>query len=51
MSGAGGYADNDAGAVSTTGDGESFMKMCVAHQVITLMRLGKQTTSYYTYTR
>ena len=39
--GCGGYADNDVGAVSTTGHGESITKVCLAHLVIQNMKQGK----------
>jgi beta-aspartyl-peptidase (threonine type) len=38
--GAGGYADNEIGAISSTGHGESIIKVCLAHHAITLMRQG-----------
>lgn len=38
--GAGGYADNDVGAISCTGHGESFIKVCLAYQVMTQMKAG-----------
>jgi isoaspartyl peptidase/L-asparaginase-like protein (Ntn-hydrolase superfamily) len=37
--GAGTYADNAAGAVSATGDGEYFIRRALAHDVIARMRL------------
>ncbi|KAL4237312.1 Isoaspartyl peptidase/L-asparaginase [Mactra antiquata] len=40
--GAGGYADNEAGAVSCTGHGESIFKVVLAYQIITLMKQGMQ---------
>ncbi|XP_018010876.1 isoaspartyl peptidase/L-asparaginase [Hyalella azteca] len=38
--GCGGYADDAAGAVSTTGHGESLMKACLAHRVTQSLRHG-----------
>lgn len=38
--GAGTYADDEAGAVSTTGHGESMMRLCVAFRVVEAMRVG-----------
>lgn len=38
--GSGGYADNVSGAVSTTGHGESIMKVCLARHVTYLMEQG-----------
>lgn len=38
--GAGGYADNEVGAVSCTGHGESMFKVCLAYQIASLMRQG-----------
>lgn len=38
--GAGGYADNEVGAVSCTGHGESMFKVCLAYQISSLMRQG-----------
>jgi len=38
--GAGGYADNEVGAVSTTGHGESITKVCLAHTVINNIESG-----------
>ena len=32
--GSGGYADNESGAVSTTGHGESITKVCLAYRVV-----------------
>uniref|UniRef100_A0A8C4QBJ1 Isoaspartyl peptidase/L-asparaginase n=2 Tax=Eptatretus burgeri TaxID=7764 RepID=A0A8C4QBJ1_EPTBU len=40
--GAGGYADNELGAVSTTGDGESIMKVTLARLVLFHMEQGKK---------
>ena len=34
LAGAGGYADSEAGAVSTTGHGESISRVCLAHRVV-----------------
>ncbi|XP_060521354.1 isoaspartyl peptidase/L-asparaginase [Cylas formicarius] len=39
--GSGTYADNDIGAVSTTGHGESIAKFCLAHAIIKEMEHGK----------
>lgn len=36
--GAGTYADDDAGAVSTTGDGEGMLRLCAARSVIDRLR-------------
>ena len=38
--GAGTYADDRAGAVSATGAGEAFIRVGVAHEIITRLRLG-----------
>lgn len=38
--GAGTYADDEAGAVSTTGDGEGMMRLCAARSVIDRIRGG-----------
>jgi L-asparaginase / beta-aspartyl-peptidase len=38
--GAGTYADNGAGACSCTGDGEAFMKVCLAKTTIEWLRIG-----------
>lgn len=38
--GAGTYADDEAGAVSTTGDGEGMMRLCAARAVIDRLRNG-----------
>ncbi|GAB1601442.1 isoaspartyl peptidase/L-asparaginase-like [Argonauta hians] len=38
--GSGGYADNDIGAVSTTGHGEAISKVCLAKHIIHLMEQG-----------
>ncbi len=40
LSGAGGYADNSMGVVATTGDGESFVKTCLAYRIAMLMQNG-----------
>ena len=45
--GAGGYADNEVGAVSCTGHGESIFKVCLAYQISSLMRQGKQCIYQY----
>jgi len=39
--GAGVYVDNDVGAAGSTGRGEANIKVCGAHTVVELMRLGK----------
>lgn len=41
LSGSGGYADNNVGAVSTTGDGESIMKVTLAKLILHYMEQGK----------
>ncbi|KAL0269290.1 UNVERIFIED_CONTAM: hypothetical protein PYX00_007080 [Menopon gallinae] len=41
--GSGGYADDKIGAVSTTGQGESIMRACVAHRILMSMKGGKPT--------
>lgn len=41
LPGCGGYADDNIGAVSTTGHGESIMRFCLAHAILTLMEQGK----------
>lgn len=38
--GSGTYADDGAGAVSTTGHGEGMIRLCIAHVVVDLMREG-----------
>lgn len=38
--GSGTYADDDAGAVSTTGHGEGMIRLCIAHSIADLMRAG-----------
>jgi beta-aspartyl-peptidase (threonine type) len=38
--GAGTYADNDAGAISTTGHGEAMIRLCVAKMAAEWMRMG-----------
>ncbi|XP_046395829.1 isoaspartyl peptidase/L-asparaginase isoform X2 [Ischnura elegans] len=43
--GSGGYCDDNAGAVSTTGHGESIMRHCVAFGIIQKMRLGESAQS------
>ena len=43
FAGSGGYADNDSGAVSTTGHGESILKVCLAHSITTRMQQGATT--------
>ncbi|KAJ9585770.1 hypothetical protein L9F63_002407 [Diploptera punctata] len=37
----GGFADDNVGAVSTTGHGESIMRFCLAHAILTHMKQGK----------
>ena len=39
-SGSGGYADNNSGAVSTTGHGESILKVCLAKNITHLLEQG-----------
>ncbi|XP_074026297.1 isoaspartyl peptidase/L-asparaginase isoform X1 [Leptinotarsa decemlineata] len=41
MIGSGTYADNNIGAVSTTGHGESIAKFCLAHSILKEMEYGK----------
>lgn len=41
--GAGTFADNSSCAVSATGDGEAFLRLCVAHEIDALIRLGNLT--------
>ncbi|KAK7492317.1 hypothetical protein BaRGS_00016414 [Batillaria attramentaria] len=38
--GSGGYADNEAGAVSTTGHGEAILRTCLAHRITNHMHSG-----------
>lgn len=38
--GSGGYADDEVGAVSTTGYGESIMKYNLAHRILSAMSTG-----------
>jgi beta-aspartyl-peptidase (threonine type) len=38
--GAGNYADDEAGACSTTGNGEAMMRLCAAKSAVDAMRLG-----------
>jgi len=38
--GSGGYADNESGAVSTTGHGESITKVCLAHRIVQSLESG-----------
>jgi hypothetical protein len=40
--GCGGYADDNVGAVSTTGHGESIMKFCLAHTILTFLEQGSR---------
>ena len=42
--GAGTYADDRAGAVSATGSGETFIRVGVAHEICTRLRLGAGST-------
>lgn len=44
LPGCGGYADDNIGAVSTTGHGESIMKFCLAHTILTFMEQGKSAS-------
>lgn len=46
LTGAGAYADNESGAVSTTGHGESITKVCLARQVTHHMESGKPKALY-----
>jgi beta-aspartyl-peptidase (threonine type) len=46
FAGGGGYADNDVGAVSTTGHGESLMKTCAARHAAFLMESGDDRHFY-----
>ncbi|KAL8572559.1 hypothetical protein ACOMHN_040463 [Nucella lapillus] len=39
--GAGGYADSQVGAVSSTGHGEAIIRTCLAHRIITYMETGQ----------
>jgi hypothetical protein len=41
IAGCGGYADDNVGAVSTTGHGESIMKYCLAHNILLFMEQGR----------
>ncbi|KAK6639582.1 hypothetical protein RUM43_007855 [Polyplax serrata] len=41
LPGSGGYADDKIGAVSATGKGESIMRVCLAHRILSLMEQGK----------
>jgi hypothetical protein len=41
IAGCGGYADDNIGAISTTGHGESIMKFCLAHYILVLMEQGR----------
>jgi isoaspartyl peptidase/L-asparaginase-like protein (Ntn-hydrolase superfamily) len=41
IAGCGGYADDNIGAVSNTGHGESIMKFCLAHTILTFMEQGR----------
>lgn len=38
--GSGGWAENGVGGISTTGHGESILRVCLAHRVATNMRGG-----------
>jgi len=42
--GAGGYADNQVGCISTTGHGESITRVCLAHTAINLLEQGSSPT-------
>ena len=39
--GAGGFADNELGAVSTTGHGEAIMKLCLAKSILDNINKGR----------
>lgn len=41
LAGSGGYADNNIGAISTTGDGECIMKVVLARLILHHMEQGK----------
>jgi beta-aspartyl-peptidase (threonine type) len=41
--GAGTFADDRTCAVSATGDGEAFIRLCVAHEIDARMRLAGET--------
>ncbi|MFN3208056.1 MAG: isoaspartyl peptidase/L-asparaginase family protein [Roseovarius sp.] len=43
--GAGTYAANESCAISATGDGEAFMRLCVAHEVDARIRLAGQSVT------
>jgi len=45
LAGAGGYADNQVGSVSTTGHGESITKVCLAHTAINFLESGETASS------
>ena len=45
--GAGTYADNEACAVSATGWGEYFIRVGVAHEICTTMRLDREASGFY----
>lgn len=42
--GAGGYADDEVGAVSTTGHGEAIMKACLARHITSVMSTGRDVS-------
>ncbi|PSN33025.1 hypothetical protein C0J52_17828 [Blattella germanica] len=42
--GSGGYADDSAGACSTTGHGESIMRFCLGFVILSLIKEGKSTS-------
>ena len=44
--GCGAYCDNNAGAVSTTGHGESIMKVTLARDIIYNMQQGKKLSHH-----
>lgn len=41
IAGAGFYADDDAGAVCTTGTGEGFVRLCLAYDLVARLRTGQ----------
>ena len=47
LTGAGGYADNAVGAVSSTGHGESISKVCLAHRIVCNVRQGGSLPNLY----
>lgn len=44
--GSGGYADDEIGAVSTTGYGESIMRYNLGHRILSAMSIGVYTTQF-----